>query len=77
METKTYPNKELLSVNLSTIVKCAKCKRENAINEGMLQDGDNYYHRQCVSDVDKEKSEETKIYTVKINDDLSVKSEGR
>ena len=77
METKTYPKRELLAINLSTIVKCAKCKRENAINESMLQDGDNYYHRECVSDDDKDKVEETKIYTVKINDDLSVKSEGR
>jgi hypothetical protein len=75
MEKKTMNKKTLVS--LSTIVACAKCKHPNAIHEMMYEDGNNYYHVRCASDGDTKKAAETKVHTLHLNDDLSVKSEGR
>lgn len=61
---------------LSTIVACLKCKVENKINEIMEEVENGYLHLRCVSDDEKEKDAGT-VVELLVNDDLSVKSEGR
>jgi hypothetical protein len=73
MELKSYPH-----VSLSTIVACAKCGVENKVHELMKEVEGRYFHLHCVSDSDTKKAAETvKVHELFIEDDLSVKSEGR
>lgn len=75
MNTRKYPAREI--VTTSTVCKCKKCGCETGVYEAHYQEGDNHFHLDCVSDGGEKQATETKVHELLVEDDLSVKSEGR